>query len=272
MSRRRLRFTGAIAVLTALVAPPRAEAGFAVRVDRLNVTTNAVEATLDGDSAGGQQNLFRDKTGTSNLTSNDTEATEGAIRIQSGANALGITGLSISVNADSYHNVLSSLLSQVESSVSYVATSGGPVRLRITVTDTGYFGPPMAANPLDVNTSTSWATGTSGISNASFKTYFSSAGTEFDMSGPSVTSTPSGTGDWDYMQVTRGANPFGLTMVMEFTLARSGRVANLSGSAEVTSPTAIAPAPSVVMMAAGALPFLGLIRRSLRRFEPTAAS
>jgi hypothetical protein len=234
----------AAALVVGLFATASAEAGFVIKVERLDVTTGAVLQTLSPD--------VRDRYGSTNAGSIDTDAAEGFIEFNL-LNAFGQNGLNLNIAADSTHDLYSALLNQVESSATNNSSSAQ--RIRVSVTDTGYNGPAVEWNPLYLKGSAVYnSTGSNGVT-ATYSAWVDTDGAEFGSADatvgvPNVTTSSVE----DRTVFSRGASPFSVTMVMDFTLAAyGGRVRGLTGSAEVV-PT---PAPATAVLALAGVPVLG---------------
>jgi len=274
---RRFFLTAAAAVAVGLIAPATSQAAFAsnfqMRIQRLDPTLGTVIGTLDLDTGVGTD--AGDRTLTDNLTSADLNPAANHMLIAQtnafGIPATGTDGLTVSVTSNRQDEVDHALLNEVNTTVTN--NTGSIVRLRVTVTSAFQL---PAGNPLNIVGSTVYnSVGTSGLSfyndgaggnpeggfwvfHDTAATPFSQAATDFNVTTP-TTSVQSGANSF------ARAGDYSVTLVMDFTLAAGGSVDGLTGTARIDA----APAPAGLILAATALPFVGLLRRRLRGAAPT---
>lgn len=254
----RLRFWTAaiVAAVAALASPGVSEAAFRVKIEVSNGVTTTTHEIIDGGA-------------------NDSDMlANGEIDFESlTVGGLNIFDLSASAN---YNAVLDrSKLSEFQSTLSN--TSGSP--LTVVITSWATFDLPDgngSADTLKLFAATDLlaATLTSGTYGAYFDTN-ATDGVPYASGVPIlVTANIDGGSATEFI-----ADPpvtWALKQVYTLKLGNGAVVDDLNGSITVTGggengPTLDVPAPGGLIMALGVVPFFGVLRRRLRKSEPTAA-
>jgi len=139
-----------------------------------------------------------------------------------------------------------------------VSSSGGPATLTIELTDTDFVGP----SPGQI-----FAVGGTANGSVSFEAGGTNSNTEFDLTNSTgVLAFGSGAFSTESTIVSGSADPYSLTIR---TIISHGSGTNSTSFNAELSPV---PAPAGLILAATALPFIGLLRRRLRRPEATTAA
>jgi len=245
MFRSRFLMAAFVAAIAALAGPATSQAGFIINISDSFSSTSTGNIVVGGDDFTGVYTLGDLKIGihtTSNSpgTNSDSEVASSTITVSSNAAGIHATTLTISVIADGFANAPNPVLATLQTSISASFLQGQPA-FGHTGTGNGY----------------------STINGSHI------AGSDVTVGGVDATSVPG--------QLV--SNPYTLGNVMSIGLAADSRGIN-GTEANVNITTLldgggnfrITPAPAGLILAASGLPFLGLLRRRLRRAGPTVAA
>ncbi len=259
MFRRKFLTAAIVAAVATLTGPAVSQAAFEIKIEQLNVSTGAVIGSAIFITDGGGS----DGDGDSDAISYTNHNIFGGVDLK-------VTGSAKEASSGSQ-------LSQVSTNV--VNTTGGAVRLRIS--STREYTEPSGQN-LKVLASASLNQTNNYAYSGTYNAYINGNGGLFS-NGTQVNggNISPGTGVGQAGGVL--ANPNGvwsLTEVFDVTInnddgqGHNGQITGMTGDMNVTgtddAPTLDAPAPGGLVMALGAVPFLGLIRRRLRKSEAAA--
>jgi hypothetical protein len=235
MFRRRFLMAAIVAGIATLAGPATGRADFKLRLDFGN--NGSYETTITDNQAG------------------DSDPTVGVINFSTSGG-----GFSVLVNVGSSKPVLTS--GQMD--LLNLTISGGAGVVAVELTDTGFPGTPGAY------TFSVGGTTTTSLGLLSFEAGGTSSDTEFDLSNSTGPLNPTGTGGTGFATSAQfangGADPYSLTIRAVVEHTAPGQITSFD--AHLTP----VPAPAGLVLAATALPFVGILRRRLRRPETATAA
>lgn len=268
MFRRKFLMAAIVAGIAALAGPSTSEAAF------------TVTGTIGGNSATiSDNNTGNSTTGTASFGAGDLNAAIDRIRSTDvdpgivGASQMDVNGILIGLRVTSTENSLQGNLSTT--SLLTVFNSSGITQI-LTLTITNTFSAPGSAGTLVAlhhdMTALTWYNGENIVNGSNPPSVISSQGMISDSGGSALTGILTAAGSLpnaqsNQVQFLRSDNSYDLTQTFTITLGAGQSVA-FQGAVNVTA----VPAPAGLILAATALPFVGLLRRRLRRPEATTAA